>query len=322
MSYSSITVTPEQPNIGATISDVDLNNPSSPIVYEEIREALLEHGVVFFRDQNLTPEAHVKLANALGLPETHEFFPSVPNHKQISIISMDDNVDKEIGQNGTDRWHADVTFRPDPSFASILRGVDIPFGGDTMWVNMNAAYESLPAKIKTLLEGLDADHDGLADAQLRAYILEQKGPDGLAEFAKHRPPHKHPVVIAHPLTGKPILYVNSIWTQRLNGLPEDLAQSVLSWLFELPKVPEFQVRFKWEPNSVVIWDNFLTQHYAVNDYKDYREMQRVVISGYEPRAYNHTTSSLGQSPSFLDGSKVERMDIQQQTAIKQLFASV
>ena len=321
MAYQHIQITREQPNIGATISGVDLNRVSNPAVYEEIRQALMEFGVVFFRDQPLTPDAHVALAAALGSPEVHEFFPAVKTNKEISIISVPANTEnKPVGENGTDRWHADVTFREDPSFASILRGVDVPFGGDTMWVNMNAVYNNLPDKMKQLLEGLEAEHDALGDDAVRNFVLKNQGPEGLAEFAKRRPPKVHPVVISHPITGKPILYVNSVFTQRLLGLPDDLAKLLLHWLYELPKIPEYQVRFKWEPNSIAIWDNFVTQHYAVNDYKDYREMQRVVVSGMKPTEYAYSQLSNATQAGFIDSQAMQSASASDQDAIRKLFA--
>lgn len=321
MPYQHFKVTKEQPNIGATISGIDLNNVKSEAVFAEIRQALIEFGVIFFRDQDISHDAHIDLARAIGSPEVHEFFPNIESNKEISVIAQPPNLDNSpVGNSGTDIWHADVTFRDEPSLACILRGVDIPFGGDTMWVNMHAAYNNLPQKVKEILQGLSAEHDILANPALRRFKLETTGPEGLAKLAKERPPTVHPVVIAHPISGKPVLYVNSIWTSRIIDIPEALGDAILKWLYEMPKLPEFQVRFEWQANSIAIWDNFATQHYAVNDYRGYREMQRVVVSGMRPTAYDMATPYSDALPSFIDTPSMALNSDNQKDAIKLLFA--
>lgn len=282
--FSLINVEPLSPNIGAMISGVDLNNVASDAVYEQIRQALWKYHVIFFRRQNLNPDSYLKLGSQFGEMEEHEFFPHVDNYPQIQTIS-----NKGHNKPGTDRWHTDVTFRPEPSSVSILRATDVPAqGGDTCWMSTAAAFEHLDAPMKRLLLSLEAVHD--LPYRFRKYEAYQritgggKTPEELEiEMISENPPYTHPAIINHPITGRLTLFVNSIWTKNLVGLHEDIGDPILNALYEWVKKPEFCVRFKWEKDSVAIWDNFGTQHYAIFDYApDYRAMQRMTAGSAKP----------------------------------------
>lgn len=266
MTFRTITVTRLTPTIGAYISGVNLNAIESPAVYDEIRRALWENKVVFFRDQPLTPQAHLALGRAFGAMERHEFFPHVQGHPEIQVIANTGNKSPD-----TDRWHTDCTFREKPNAVSILRAVDIPAeGGDTMWACMNSAFESLEAPMQRLLLDLDAEHDIAHAFRRMGYTGEARRLDA------DNPPYIHPAVINHPVTGKLCLFVNSIWTKRFTNLTDRYGENLLRLLNEWVMKPEFQVRFRWEKDSVAIWDNLATQHYAVFDYQgSTRQMNRV-----------------------------------------------
>lgn len=254
--YRHIEVTRMTPTIGALISGVDLNAVRNPAVYDEIRSALWENKAIFFRKQALTPEAHLALGRAFGEMEKHEFFPHIDNAPEIQIIA---NSGKKSPD--TDRWHADVTFREKPTAVSILRAVEIPAeGGDTMWASMTAAFEALDPPMQAMLLQLDAEHDISHAFRRMGYTGEARRLD------ESNPPHIHPAVINHPVTGKLCLFVNSIWTKRFTNLVDRYGENLLHLLNEWIMKPEFQVRFRWERDSIAIWDNFATQHYAVFDY--------------------------------------------------------
>lgn len=289
--FRHIRVEPMTPNIGAMISGVDLNAVRSPEVYDEIKQALWKHHVVFFRDQPLKPDAHVALGAVFGDMERHEFFPSVDGHPEIQVISHQGHDAPE-----TDRWHADVTFRERPSLVTVLRSVKPPpSGGDTIWASAAAAFDALAPALQTMLLSLEAVHDlpwsFRKSDNYRKFERDRERDGKRGETAKQHelrmvgldPRARHPAVITHPHTGRPILFVNGIWTKNLVGIPDELSEALLSMLYEWIKKPEFMVRFRWEKDSIAIWDNFATQHYAVFDYAPhYREMNRVTAGSERP----------------------------------------
>lgn len=346
MTFRHITVTRMTPTIGATISGVDLNAVSSPVVYDEIRRALWENKVIFFRNQALTPQAHLDLARTFGEMEKHEFFPHVEGHPEIQVIA---NTGKKSPD--TDRWHADVTFREKPTAVSVLRAVDIPAeGGDTMWACMNTAYESLDEPMKKMLLELDAEHDISHAFRRMGYTGEARRLD------PNNPPYIHPAVINHPVTGKLCLFVNSIWTKRFTNLIDRYGENLLHLLTEWITKPEFQVRFRWEKDSIAIWDNLATQHYAVFDYQGQsRTMNRVtcqptkvrlnarpqasrpapiesfgqpsMMSAMRPATggsmvYAGTAQTHGPSAPMLDAARMQQLSEPEQRAVKAVFEAI
>lgn len=300
MNFRHIEVEAITPVIGAMISGVDLNNVQSEDVYEEIKLALWKHGAVFFRKQALNPESYLRLGQKFGDMEQHEFFPHIQGHPQIQLISHQGTDAPE-----TDRWHTDVTFRKKPNMVSILRITDLPpSGGDTMWMHAGAAFDALHPSLQTMLSGLNAEHDlpwhfrriSAYEKIVRVNAAAGRPAVTAAEqeirMIQNNSPVEHPMVIVHPVTGQKILFVNSIWTKRIKELHLDLSESMLSMLYEWIKKPEFMMRFKWEKDSVAMWDNCVTQHYAVFDYAPhYRAGQRLTCGHFVP------TSITGDVPS-------------------------
>lgn len=303
MNYQHIQVDPATPTIGAYVSGIDLNDVRSSVVYEEIKHALWQHGVLFFRKQSLNPQSYIRLGSQFGEVEQHEFFPHLKDHPQIQLVAHEGSAAPE-----TDRWHADVTFRPKPSLVSLLRITDLPpQGGDTLWMSAAAAFDALGPQLQQLLAGLQAEHDmpwqfrssnayeklvrkqALAKAkQAQAQMPSAEEVRSMAKSIEHKmiddsPPVLHPAVITHPYNGRRLLYVNSIWTKCFKGLHMDLSDALLRMLFEWVKKPEFMVRFRWEPDSLVMWDNCGTQHYAAFDYAPhYRAGQRMTCGSFVP----------------------------------------
>jgi taurine dioxygenase len=274
-----IAILPSTPTIGAEISGLDLDRPLSSAEGELLRGAWLRFKVVFFRDQDISHESHVRLGHFFGELEGHPVIPSVDGYPEILRIEGVEGVQLSAETlapfQAYNKWHTDVTFRERPSIASILRARHLPpLGGDTMWADAAAAYAGLPQAVKDRIDGLEAEHDIVRSFGGR--VSEEKK----AQLAKDFPPVRHPVVRTHPETGERILYVNYTFTTRILGLPEEESDSLLRLLFDRIKVPEYQVRFRWTPNAIGIWDNRSTQHYAVGDYwPEHRVLERVTVSG-------------------------------------------
>ena len=265
-------VTPLTPSIGAIISEVSLNKDLNSGTIEKIYSALIKHQVVFFRDQNISPESHLKLAESLGeIDPGHPVYPHVEGHQSIVLLKNDAN-----NRPDTNDWHKDLTFKPNPPFASILHGVKVPkVGGDTLWASMSAAYDKLPNGWKEHLEELEAIHDM---GTFRNDFYKEGGIDSVNNALKKVGSAVHKVIGTHPISGLKYLNVNQSFTRNIVNESQGPSDHILQFLFQHISKPEFQVRFHWEDNSVAIWDNRITQHYAVFDYlPEFRHMQRVTV---------------------------------------------
>ena len=265
-------VTPLTPSIGAIISKVSLNKDLNSGTIEQIYSALIKHQVVFFRDQNISPETHLKLAESLGeIDPGHPVYPHVEGHQSIVLLKNDAN-----NRPDTNDWHKDLTFKESPPFASILHGVKVPkVGGDTLWASMSAAYDQLPNGWKDHLEELEAIHDM---GTFRNDFYKEGGIDSVNNALKNVGSAVHKVIETHPISGLKYLNVNQSFTRNIVNESQGPSDHILQFLFQHISKPEFQVRFHWEDNSVAIWDNRITQHYAVFDYlPEFRHMQRVTV---------------------------------------------
>ncbi|MGW3247379.1 TauD/TfdA dioxygenase family protein [Streptomyces sp. NPDC001070] len=268
--YRRLRLSPLTPHIGAEISGVDLAQPVDEELAEELRQALLEWKVVFFRGQrDFTPQAQLALAGIWGEPEPNPFFPK-GDMAGVSRLAKD-----AMTAGGENIWHSDHSFMAAPALGSVLRAVEIPpAGGDTMWADMGAAYDNLSEDLKSRIEGLTAVHDWVPS--WGALMT----PDQVQALRVTLPPVEHPVVVRHPRTGRKLLYVNEPFTVRILGLSDQESRQLLDELVLQARVPEYQVRFRWQADSVAIWDNIATQHYAINDYFPRRRvMERIAIAG-------------------------------------------
>lgn len=273
------TISQSTPTIGAEISGINLDKPLSSNAQEWLHDAWIRFKVLFFRDQDISHESHVRLGRLFGELEGHPVIPHIDGYPEILKIEGVEGVkltsDTVATFQAYNKWHTDVTFRQFPSIASILRARTLPvLGGDTMWADAAAAYAGLPQAIKDRIENLDAEHDIVRSFGGR--VSEEKKQQLAVDF----PPVRHPVVRRHPVTGEKILYVNYTFTSRILDIPAEESETLLRFLFDRIKVPEYQVRFRWTPNAIGIWDNRSTQHYAVGDYwPEYRLLERVTVSG-------------------------------------------
>jgi len=283
---SAIRVEPLTCTIGAEISNVNIGEAARDAdLMGEIRALLLKHKVIFFRDQDISRADHVAFARHFGELEDHPVAGSDPDHPGLVRIYKSPDSPNDRYENA---WHTDATWRDKPPFGCVLRCVECPeVGGDTMWVNMAAAYERLPEHVKAQIAGLRARHS--IEATFGAAMPVEKRLALKAQF----PDAEHPVVRTHPETGEKVLFVNAFTTHFTNfhtaenvRFGQDYspgASQLLNYLISQAFVPEFQVRWRWKPNSVAFWDNRSTQHYAVMDYPPcHRKMERASIVGDLP----------------------------------------
>lgn len=274
----SLSVRPLTIHIGAEVGGVDLRDPSEELA-KEVQDLLLQHLVLFFRDQDLTPAQHVALGRRFGELHLHSVAATLEGHPEIILLDNDEKRPPNI-----DAWHTDVTMDECPPMGSILRAVEVPaVGGDTLWASMYAAFEALPKGTQRMLEELTAVHH--YPDYFRTGILRQE--DGYAKLERYDQEHRpveHPVVRTHPVTGRKALFVNSTFTKYIKDVGRKEGRALLDMLHQhVATRPEFHVRFKWERNSIAFWDNRCTQHYAVADYyPQVRRMQRVTIAGDRP----------------------------------------
>lgn len=261
------------PAIGAEITGVDLGQPLDTVTEDAIYRALIAHQVIFFRDQEITPERHMSFAQSFGaLDAPHPIYAHVPGFERIVMLANDANNPPD-----TDGWHADLTFKPEPPFASILVAREVPeVGGDTLWASMYAAYDALPDGVKAHLDPMTAVHD-MGDFRNNFTIGEASG-DRLLAATQRFGCAIHKVVQTHPVTGRKFLYVNEGFTVHIVGQTARESRRLLTYLLDHVNRPEYQIRFRWHAGSVAMWDNRCTQHYAVGDYLPaYRCMNRITV---------------------------------------------
>jgi taurine dioxygenase len=268
----TLNIKPMTPAIGAEILDIDLAAGDVADSIPQIRSALLKHGVIFFRDQDLTQEQHIAFARHFGELEVH---PATPNDQVNPEVLRISHGPKSRGQENY--WHSDVTWRGEPSLGSILLAREVPeCGGDTLFANMHLAYERLSEQMQRFCEGLTAVHD---ISRVFAKRLG-KAPEDLHE---KYPPMRHPVIRTHPETGERVIYVNTAFTSHIEGLSAGESRWLLDHLYAAAKDAETQCRFRWRAGSIAFWDNRVCQHLAVSDYFPARRvMERVTIAGDKP----------------------------------------
>jgi len=278
--YTRFTLRPISPTIGAVVSGVSMADAVDAELFQQLNRALLEWKVLFFRDQHLTHAEHSAFARNWGALENHPFI-RVRTDNQPEDTPEVVRFEKGPKMAGFENvWHSDVTWRANPSLGSILRAVEVPtVGGDTLWADMGAAYDGLSDSMKERIEGLVAVHDW--------YNTFGRGMDEATRDSLRPdfPAVEHPVVRAHPETGRKTLYVNQAFTQHIVGLDPGESQELLAFLYNQAAFPEYQCRFQWSVGDIAFWDNRSTQHYAVSDYFPQRRvMERITIVGDRPVA--------------------------------------
>jgi alpha-ketoglutarate-dependent sulfate ester dioxygenase len=290
---TAIDVRPLSGHTGAEIHGVDLRHPLAPDVLAEVRATLLQWKVVFFRDQDITPEQHIAFGRQFGdVTPAHPTLPAaIPEHPEILLLDNELYARAEMTGEGPSiesRWHTDVTFVPNPPLASILRGVVVPpYGGDTQWTNLAVAYATLSAPLQRLCDELHAVHHN--------YVPIKRGevPATLkTQFQSQDLRAVHPVVRVHPETGEKVLFVNPNFTSHIVELTRQEGAHLLALLYEHLTSAPFTCRFHWEPNSIAFWDNRATCHLVPTDIPPgvRRSMQRITLAGDLPVGPDGSTS--------------------------------
>jgi taurine dioxygenase len=263
--------------LGAEIHGLDLKKGMDPDTFKAFEAALVEHKVVFLRDQHLDTAQHVAISRLFGELEVH---PMRPQGAFPEILVLDNHKDNPV--LSTDVWHSDTTFRKNPTRYTILRCEIMPkVGGDTLWADMEAAYEGLSPTFRKMIDGLRAVHD--FKNFRTTFSKSEEDQARLRKMEELFPNPSHPVIRTHPANGRKSIYVNPQFTLRIDGLEEDESNAILQVLFSQARVPEYQFRLRWAPGTIVFWDNRSTQHYAANDYyPQRRRMERTAVIGDEP----------------------------------------
>ncbi|WNG26135.1 taurine dioxygenase [Cystobacter fuscus] len=275
----SLNITPLNPALGAVVEGIDLREPLSNSNRDAIEQALLRHQVLFFRDQPLTPQQQAAFAARFGELHIHPIYPNIPEQPQVLVL---DTAVTDVRDNAI--WHTDVTFLETPALGAVLAAKKLPpYGGDTLWASSSAAFDALSKPMQKLLDGLTALHDLTRSFPLERFGATQEDLARYEEARRKNPPRPHPVVRTHPVTGRKGLFVNDGFTTRINELEPAESDALLRFLFAHSTRPEFSIRWRWRENDVAFWDNRVTQHYAVDDYRPQRRvMHRATILGDKP----------------------------------------
>jgi taurine dioxygenase len=271
--YATLEIEPLSPNVGAEVAGFRMSGDLPDEQIAEIRRALLEWKVLFFRDQDVSLSEHVAFGRRFGELEIHPFTPNHPEHPEIVVIHHG-----ERSKSGQNQWHSDVTWRLEPSLGSILRARIVPpVGGDTLFSDMISAYEGLDDATREQIDGLHAIHS------YTRVFGRRLSDDKQAEMRDKYPDARHPVVRTHPETGAKGLYVNNSFVSHIEGMDGVEGDRLLRRLYRQASVPEYQCRFRWRENSVAFWDNRAVQHYAAFDYHPAtRRVERVTVAGDKP----------------------------------------
>jgi taurine dioxygenase len=285
MNYRTIDVKRVSPHVGALIDGVRLSGELDGAALAEIRHALIEHHVVFFRDQDILPAEQVAFAKRLGRLRKAEraSFELVDGIPELSVLETDEQRPPNI-----DHYHPDGIFRSEPEFASFLRAIVVPeVGGDTIFTSLASAYDALSDSMKSYVEDKLAVHDfmRLHGSPRKARSWSGENAAGMARTRDANPAVAHPLVGVHPITGRKHLYLSEVFTAHIEGLSTHESAGLLEFLVRHACKPEFQFRFQWQPNSLALWENRASMHYAVADYWPARRlMHRLTIETDELRA--------------------------------------
>ena len=273
---AGVTATRKGVNLGAEISGVDLRKPLSDEQFKAIDEALVEHELIIFRDQDINSDQLMAFGRRFGPLTVHPFAPNEGKNAPELIKFRNDETTPPFG---TDVWHSDETFRTEPPMATILCAKEVPaVGGDTMFASMSAAFDGLSDRMQNFVSGLEAIHDMKPFRPLFGDSEEDR--KKLQHFELLYPPVLHPVVRLHPVSGRKVLFVNPQFTLAIKDMDERESRTLLDTLFQQALIPEYQFRHHWEPNTLIVWDNRSVVHYAVHDYYPQRRyMERVTIKG-------------------------------------------
>lgn len=267
-------ITPLTGGLGAEIFGADIRDAE---IFDAIHDAFARHSVIVLRDQNVGPDDHLAFARRFGPINVNRFFKPVATHPEIAMVLKEKDQKAAVGEG----WHTDHSYDLCPAMGSILHAIEMPpFGGDTLFVSMGAAYEALSPTMRHFLDGLTAVHSSRHVFGPETRDSEAATTGRLQNADAATQDARHPVVITHPLSGRRGLFVNPVFTTHIEGLSEPESTALLTMLYEHCRQPEFQCRVRWREGDITMWDNRATWHKAINDYHGYRRlMHRVTVEG-------------------------------------------
>lgn len=277
MDYSLIEVKPITGAVGAEIYGVNLNKEISKDQFKEVKKAFGQYGVIFFRDQKLSPDQEINFAEQWGKININRFFTNLDGYPKIAMVLKEPDQKKNIGGG----WHTDHTYDVEPAMGSILFAHEVPkIGGDTMFASMYSAYETLSTGLKETLSKMKARH---SSRHVFGEARAKRNDDTVGRIKNAESANQdaiHPVIITHPETGRKALYVNPTFTLGFEGWTDAESKPLLKYLYSHATSPEFTCRFEWKVGSIAFWDNRSTWHFAINDYHgERRMMHRITIEG-------------------------------------------
>lgn len=279
MQNSSLDIQPVTGTIGAEIAGIDLAAPQPDGVWTEIRQALNRHGVIFFRDQNITPQQEIDFARHFGTTCNSAYQPKLAGFPELVELRKEPNQKNNVGGN----WHTDHAFKQAPPMGTIVLARETPaFGGDTLFISMAAAYDALSDGLKQTLDGLQGFHTNAHNfgPNTPPEILAKRKEGGMVNLDAAVDEAVHPVVVTHPETGRRSLYVNPGYLTHFVGWTKDESQPLIKFLCQHAQRPEYMCRFRWTPGAMAFFDNRQCWHYATNDYNGHRRvMHRIMVEG-------------------------------------------
>lgn len=268
-------ITPLTGSIGATITGADIRDPAQ---HAALKQAFIDHAVISVRGQAAaTPDDQLAFARAFGPINVNRFFTPLASHPDVALVLKEPDQATAIGE----MWHTDHSYDTEPAMCSILHAIELPpFGGDTCFASMYAAYDALSDRFKQMLDGLQAWHSSRHAFGAATTDHEQYQTGRLQNADRATQDALHPVVITHPLSGRKAIYVNPDFTTRIDGLSAPESDALLGFLYAHNQNPDFQCRVQWQPGDITMWDNRATWHKAINDYQGHRRlMHRVTVDG-------------------------------------------
>ena len=264
------------PSVGAEIHGIDINSMDDDTL-ADVKRAFAEYGVIFFRDQELTEDQHIAVAERFGTININRFFSRVEGYPMIAQVLKEVDDKRNIGSS----WHSDHSYDSQPAMGSILYAREVPpIGGDTLFASMNQAYENLSNGLKSTLNNLRAIHSSNQAFGAHVFKDDKEGQRKFHNADLATQETSHPMVITHPLSGRKSLFVNPDFTVRIDGWSKEESAPLLNYLYKFSVQPAFSCRFQWQKNSIAFWDNRAVWHCALNDYHGYRRlMHRITLDG-------------------------------------------